>query len=158
MDNNPFWEYSISVYSTDRIREILLQWQDVYGCDVNLALCCCWLAANARQLEPEQLVQLQQAAAPWRAQCLMPLRAARLFAGQQEGAEAVYQQLKSVELVAERWQQDRLYACVEDLGLEPAKGEGVAATNLRLYCALLSGVEWSDLAEDATELIALLAL
>jgi uncharacterized protein (TIGR02444 family) len=157
IDSNPFWNYTLEVYSVDQIREIVLRWQDDYGCDVNMVLCCCWLASRRQRLTDGQLAELQRVGAQWRSQCLLPLRNVRRYVKQQANAESLYRQLKDAEISAEKWHQLGLFQCAEGFALDPdLDGSGVGVDNLQGYCQLLSGVEWSDLAEEATQLQGLL--
>lgn len=159
MDSKSFWNYSLAAYDIDRVRQIVLRLQDDYGGDVNMLLFCCWLASRGQRLDDEQLLALQRAGAQWRSQCLIPLRTIRRFAGQQDKAESLYQQLKVVELSAEQMHQQCLLQCAGTF-IQPAVdgSAAIAADNLRGYCRLLSGVEWVELAEDITELLVLLKL
>lgn len=159
MDTNPFWTYSLSAYGIDRVREIMLHWQDDYGGDVNILLCCCWLASKQQRLDEDQLSLLLKAGAHWRAQCLLPLRSVRRFVREQPATDLLYQQLKDAEISAEQWHQQCLFDCIEGFEQSPASGiEGAGMDNLQNYCQFLSGVEWSDLSEDATELLGALKL
>ena len=159
MDSNPFWNYTLEVYGVDRIREIVLRWQDDYGCDVNMVLCCCWLASRQQRLTDGQLAELQRVGAQWRSQCLLPLRNIRRYVKPQANAESLYRQLKDAEISAEKWHQLGLFQCAEGFALDPdLDGSGVGVDNLQGYCQLLSGVEWSDLGEEATQLQGLLKL
>jgi uncharacterized protein (TIGR02444 family) len=159
MNSKSYWNYSLAAYDIDRVRQITLRLQDDYGCDVNMLLFCCWLASRGQRLDDEQLLALQRAGAQWRSQCVIPLRNIRRFAGQQGDVEPLYQQLKAVELSAELQHQQYLLQCAEAF-IRPAGGdpEGLAGDSLRAYCRLLSGVEWSELAEDIAELLVLLKL
>jgi uncharacterized protein (TIGR02444 family) len=159
MDTNPFWNYTLEVYGVDRVRDIVLRWQDDYGCDVNMILCCCWLAGQRQRLSDDQLAELQRVGAQWRSQCLLPLRNIRRYVKPQANTASLYRQLKDAEINAEKWQQLGLFQCAEGFALDPSlDGSGVGVDNLQGYCQLLSGVEWSDLAEEATELQGLLKL
>ena len=156
-DSNPFWNYTLEVYGIDRVREIVLLWQDDYGCDVNMLLCCCWLAGRGHRLNDEQLAALQRVGAQWRSQCLLPLRNIRRYVKPQVNTESLYQQLKDAEVSAEQWHQQGLFECADAFtqNTDP-DASGTLLENLQGYCRLLSGVEWRDLAEEAAELAGLL--
>ncbi len=158
-DNNPLWNYTLEVYGIDRVREIVLRWQDDYGCDVNMLLCCCWLGSQGQQLDDEQFSALQRVGAQWRSQCLLPLRTIRRYVKPQTNTETLYQQLKEAEISAEQWHQQGLFECANAFTIKPEPGSaGVGLENVQGYCRLLSGVEWCDLAEEAAELMGLLKL
>jgi uncharacterized protein (TIGR02444 family) len=160
MQSNPLWAYSLRVYGIERVREIVLGWQDNYGCDVNMLLCCCWLGSQQQRLDETQLGVLLEAGAQWRAQCLLPLRSVRRFVREQAAGDLLYRQLKDAEISAEQWHQQRLFVCIEsfghDLARASASADAAGMDNLQMYCQFLNGVQWSDLAEEAIELLTLL--
>lgn len=159
MDNNPFWNYTLHVYEIETVRNILLRWQDDYGCDVNVLLCCCWLASRQQQLTEAQLLELQRVCELWRSQCLLPLRNIRRYVKQQPAADSIYQQLKSAEISAEQWQQDLMFQCQQSFSWEDVENsQGPGALNLRRYFGLLNTAKWDEVVADAEELLSLLKL
>ena len=45
---HPFWDFSLSVYSTEGVPAACLVLQDHHQVDVNVILFCCWLGASGR--------------------------------------------------------------------------------------------------------------
>lgn len=168
MEQNPFWEYSLQIYAQPGVKSLLLELQEEYGADVNLLLCCCWLASESRILATAEMAALVAACAKWRGQCIIPLRGVREFLKSQsdgasdnsEGSAAapvqdLYEQVKALELRAERWQQDLI---VEQLSTLPQTRceqdkEEIARQLLQDYCSRLPGVDWQELSAQIGELL-----
>ena len=158
MQDNPFWQYSLSVYGRPGVEQPLIQLQDEYGADVNLLLCCCWLGQQGVVLSSEQLSALIKASARWRGECIIPLRGVRRFVKEQAEAGDFYQQLKQLEIDAERIQQDLMYQQLQELTSGAGSADDQACSqNLQTYTATLPGVEWHDVADTIAELIAAIA-
>jgi TIGR02444 family protein len=139
MTDNPFWDFSLTVYARPGVPAACLDLQDRRGLDVNVLLFAAWagMACGVR-LSAEELARVDSAVEPWRGEVVRPLRAVRRRVKGEDAA--LYEQLKAAELAAERIQQDRLFAVS---GLTPAPGDRVesgrvelgvelAAANLRL--------------------------
>ncbi|MCR8922219.1 TIGR02444 family protein [Dasania sp. GY-MA-18] len=134
MDNNPFWQYSLTVYRRPAVAELCLQLQDDYGVDINMLLCAAWLASIGQPLTASLLQTLQTESEQWQQQCVQPLREARRFLKHNSSAD-IYQQAKALELQAEAVQQQRLYLHVRQLPLAAAQQDLLPAN----VAAYLSG-------------------
>lgn len=158
MQDNPFWTYSLALYAQDGVKSLLLTLQDDYGADVNLLLCCCWLGSLQQELTAEQCSLLVKVSASWRAECVMPLRSVRRFLKAQSECDDFREQVKSLELEAERKQQALLYQQLDLLGLTQAinGGKDCSAQNLDTYCRALPGIESSEMAETVTQLLSVI--
>jgi uncharacterized protein (TIGR02444 family) len=138
--DNFFWSFSISLYSRPGIKPLLLRLQDDFSADVNMLLCCCWLGAESQPVTDIELRQLIAATAQWREQCILPLRAVRRFLASQVVTETYRKQLASLEIDAERWQQDKLFECVQAFNVPFQPGENTALENLLSYGNYLPNV------------------
>lgn len=139
MQDNLLWRYSLAVYQREGVANILLRLQDKFSADINLLLCCCWLGQKQRLLSVVQVTELEAVTANWRQQCLIPLRAIRRYVKTEVGQDELYQQFKSLELMAERRQQDLLVARLDRLELSGSPGDVKYCIheNLRAYITLL---------------------
>ena len=118
---NPFWDFSLAVYADQRVREACLEAQDEHGADVNILLLCCWLGFVGVKVTHESIRRLDALVEGWRAEAILPLRALRARLRQPVGpidvamAEPVREQVKQAELLAEKTEQDLLYAALQTL-------------------------------------------
>lgn len=100
-----FWRFSLAIYARPGVAPACLVLQDRHGCDVNLALYCCWLGVSGRgRLDPDSLAAADEAVAGWRRTVVENFRAARraIKAAAIAGSESLYTKAKAVELEAER--------------------------------------------------------
>ena len=107
--DNPFWQFSLSIYGLEGMPPICLALQDELGFDVNILLYAAWLAALDKRLTSPHLAGLEDRVRPWRQQVVQPLRALRRQLRQYPPAVAVREQLKQLELDSERQQQDAMW-------------------------------------------------
>ena len=112
--SNPFWDYSLSVYSNPGVADACLSAQDECGLDVNLVLYAGWLSLSGRVLTEEHLALLEAAVVEWRERAVVPLRSLRRDLTTLPGAGALREQIKALELSAERAQQDIMWQCFRD--------------------------------------------
>lgn len=154
MGQNLLWNYSLSVYSKPDVEALLLLLQDRFGADINLVLCCLWLATQGRELDSHVLESLRIISADCQAKCIMPLRAARRGLRDLNGAESIREEVKAIELKAERWQQDLCYRQIGHLSLvvnnKPVAEIGLM--NLRRYAEGLLGVDGNEIASFLVDL------
>ena len=150
------WDYSLAVYARSGVPAACLALQARHGLDVNVLLFCCWAGQCGRALTPEEIDGLMAAVGPWHERAVKPLRAVRRWLKTREtapgaAAEALRQEVKALELEAERIEQQIL---AETLALgEGAPAAALAAANLKAYLGvqkLRAG------AEDTADLASLL--
>lgn len=155
MEPNLLWNYSLSVYGKPNVEGLLLLLQDRFGADVNVVLCCLWLATQGQELDSPVLASLLKISATCQAKCIMPLRALRRGLKEVDGAEAIREEIKSIELKAERWQQDLCYRQIEHLSgvANSQSAVEIGQLNLRRYTEALMGVVWNDLSNVVIDLI-----
>jgi uncharacterized protein (TIGR02444 family) len=111
--DNPFWEFSLSLYGRPGVAEACLALQDRHGLDVNLVLYCCWAGARARRLDASEVARLAATVAEWQGAVVRPLRAARRHLKGLAGADGgrladLRSRVKDCELAAERIEQAML--------------------------------------------------
>jgi uncharacterized protein (TIGR02444 family) len=128
---NPLWDYSLATYSLDEVAAACLALQDTFGIDVNLLLYAAWLAHLDRRLTDSHLTELEALIADWRDKVVMPLRAVRRHLLAYPDATGLRNDVKSLELCAEREQQDLMYAFYQQ-ATELAPSNGSLSQNLSL--------------------------
>ncbi|MFA5679114.1 MAG: TIGR02444 family protein [Pseudomonas sp.] len=100
-----FWDFACHLYRRDGVEHACLQLQDNAGVDVSAVLLCCWLGQAYGEHAGRHLETLLADAATWSRQLVAPLRRARYWYRSRPDAmrdAALYQQLKDVELMAEK--------------------------------------------------------
>jgi uncharacterized protein (TIGR02444 family) len=138
-----FWDFSLAVYGRPGVAPACLALQDRHGLDVNLLLYCGWCGSRGRALSGEEIAALDARVADWRREVVLPLRGVRRWMKTQEAAPgeeagALRDEVKRLELEAERIEQDLLFAASE--GEAGAASPAAAANNMASYLAFL-GVE-----------------
>lgn len=109
-----FWSWSLREYEEASLRAALLDLQDRFSFNVNVILFCCWCARDFEALPDGAIAEAMRRTEEWRASVTARLRAARrtvrLDTDDHEKIPALYDAIKSAELMAERVEQDRLEA------------------------------------------------
>ncbi len=139
---NPFWSFSLALYERPGVELACLRLQNKAAMDVNLALLCCWLGMRGVFLPKESLQHLIDQTEAWRQTVIGPIRDARIASksvelpAEMNGRDAFREDLKQVELAAERMLQDMLYLMLNELpgkdGREADPG-GLVRGNLSRY-------------------------
>ena len=110
------WSFALSTYARPGVEAACLRLQE-QGADVCLLLCGAWLEQRGVARLPERVVALQQLARPWRTDVVEPLREIRrqwrVIAQQDVQLAALREQLKTMELQAERTLLTRLEALAQ---------------------------------------------
>jgi len=104
------WNFALERYGATGVAPACLQLQDDFGVDVCLLLCTLWCAEHGCALDPARLAQLDAQCAPWRCRVVQPLRQQRRAWRGDASRERDYEDLKRLELQAERLQLERLAA------------------------------------------------
>ena len=132
--NNPLWDYSLVQYGKADVADTCLALQDGCGLDVNVLLYAAWLGSRGQRLQVEHLDALEREIVQWRKQVVLPLRGLRQEWRSYAPAAVLREQLKGLELRAEREQQDLMWAFYQASPALPANG-GDVGENLRLVAA-----------------------
>lgn len=152
-----FWDFSVTAYGRPGVAPACLALQERHGLDVNLLLYCAWCGSRGRRLEETALRALDGRIAAWREEVVRPLRAVRRWLKTQETAlgedpQALRQEIKRLELEAERIEQELLAAEAAEAHGQPSPKTGAA--NMALYLAFLgclpSTTDIADLAAVLT--------
>jgi len=124
------WRFSLAVYGRPGVDAACIDLQDRLGVDVNLLLLALWAGAVCgARLSGAEAERLAAEAAAWHRPVVAPLRGVRRHLKGIDGAEALRQAVKAVELESERLEQVRLCRAS---GLRPGTPDWDAAeANLR---------------------------
>lgn len=105
------WSFAITVYARPGVQQECLALQEAGG-NVCLILCGLWLEIRGVEPVRERITALQAIAEPWHAQVIAPLRTLRQAWRMQAGADTdlsvLREQVKALELAAERTLLQRL--------------------------------------------------
>jgi len=101
------WAFSERVFAQIQVKRILLELQDTYQLDVDIALWCCWLEVNAICLAKDTLEDAQLAVGEVNQSVLSHLRTARRSLRNSGGFSSVQErvickQILSAELMIEK--------------------------------------------------------
>ena len=161
IDPAAFWEFSLAYYASEPVGSACLSLQERRGADVNILLCCCWLATIGLRLELPALDAASVAVEPWRRQVLEPLRATRRSAWRdfpdlaKAARDAVKQGILAAELEAERVAQAMIVTAIApdvSAGGEMAS-RALAGTMLESYLGLIIPEPDPKDAEDVAALL-----
>lgn len=150
----PLWHFSLRFYAQPGIATACLALQNDCDADVNLLLCALWLGSIRRMVSIDQLQTLDQGVARWRCAAVRPLRAIRSALrhekplADQAGIDRLRDQIKALELQAEKLQQFELARLVQALEAAPGAVPAIdasasnapmkaAETNLDVYQTML---------------------
>ncbi|MFC6337183.1 TIGR02444 family protein [Pseudomonas sp. CCM 7891] len=116
------WSFALSTYARPGVENTCLRLQE-QGADVCLLLCGLWLEQQGVAPEPARVLALRQIAGPWQDEVVEPLRRVRkqwrAMAQHNAGLDALREQVKALELEAER----QLLLCLETRAQEWPTGE-----------------------------------
>lgn len=114
--NNPFWQFSLSVYAQPDVADQLLHWQDKQGLDINLFLFSAWLLTKKRCLATLDMPALRS----WQQELILPIRQLRISLKKIDSelvVESVRSLIQQAELSAEQQLQAWLYGNYEKLSV-----------------------------------------
>jgi len=136
----PFWRFSLKFYRQPSVSEACIALQDEFGVDVNLLLFLLWLASDDRQLSVDEVRMLDDNVRDWRNLTIVPIRDVRR---KLKGAatlvdpgaqEAFRNKVKTVELEAERLQQEAMCTMAAGMTSEAAPSvEAAARASIAAY-------------------------
>ncbi len=110
------WLFAQELYQQPGVEAACLRLQ-AYGADVCLLLCAAWLERRQIDCNATRAEALRQFAQPWQQQVVVPLRQLRQSwrerAAGDDALALLREQVKQLELVAERQQLQRLAQCSE---------------------------------------------
>jgi uncharacterized protein (TIGR02444 family) len=158
LSENPFWEFSLAVYSQPGVAEACLRLQDDAGADVNLLLYCCWMAAvSDHAMSRAGVGQAVAATRKWRDGVVAPLRAVRRRLKDRtaglppESVEGLRAEVKRIELESERLEQNLLYRMGGAVSRKAAGGPAARARaeqNIKAYLSVIGAAESPQAVQD----------
>jgi uncharacterized protein (TIGR02444 family) len=108
--DNPFWQFSLSLWQQDGVQESLLKLQDQHEWLINRVLFSCWCGLH-KTLPTEMDEALLIQATAWQRQWVNPLRERRHQLNTEiPWHQALKKQLQHTELLSEQIEQAILYA------------------------------------------------
>lgn len=152
------WAFSLDRYARAGVRDACLDLQDRFGADVNVVLLALWAGAGEVALSGPDFEAITAAGAgAWQRDAVAPLRAARRnikafnAVRRDPGVEAMRDQLKRLELEAERQAQRLLAAAFAArfgsgaaVDRTPAAATAVARNNLSNYLERVAPGQTAD--------------
>ncbi len=144
---SPFWRFSLRFYRAPKVADVCIALQEEAGVDVNLLLFLLWQATHERALAASEVAALEARIAPWRDMTVIPLRAVRRALKSPpalvEGgtAEGFRTRIKSVELEAERLQQEAMHELgrASPVGAPAPSVQAAASANIAAYVPICRG-------------------
>lgn len=130
-----FWDWALVAYRAPGVSDACLTLQDTHGHNVPLLLWAGWTAATGRALDEETIEAACDAARAWDGAAVGPLRAVRRTLKApipdigNAGREALSEQVKAIELAAER-------ALMADLEALVPAGSGPAMPKVEALVAV----------------------
>ena len=110
--DNPFWQFSLTVYQQPNCADFLLDAQNRYGLDVNVLLYIGWLAHQKKSLKLSST--FISTIGSFQQNVVQPIRKIRIAVKKIKNAE-FYEALKRLELLAENLEQQRLYRLFDQM-------------------------------------------
>jgi uncharacterized protein (TIGR02444 family) len=147
--DNPFWKFSLAVYSTDGVANECLALQNDLDLDVNILLFCAWLGSSLKvDLSIDDVESIVAAVKPWHESVVKPLRSVRQFTRDVSvhGAADLRAQVKINELHAECIEQEMLYAYAKQRWPEAGVGSACSSES-----NILTFLEFSECRGDAKD-------
>lgn len=124
------WNFALELYARPGVEQACLDLQDA-GNDVCLLLTGAWLQQRGVRCVDERLRALTEVAGPWQREVVSPLRQTRRHwraaAGQDAELAALREQIKKLELQAERVLLERLQALAANWPDEEAQSDWLLA-------------------------------
>ena len=137
------WTFSNRIYRAEGVAAACIDLQDRHGLDVNMLLFCCWAGVELGRLPESTLVDADAISAPWSENVVGPIRHARRWLKANRGESPLRDQIRSIELDAERREQHELEAFANSIeGVGP--GPDAVESNVETWLTR-SGVELDDL-------------
>ncbi|MGE8295294.1 MAG: TIGR02444 family protein [Pseudomonas sp.] len=120
------WNFALERYARAGVEQACLQLQEA-GSDVCLLLTGAWLQGRGVRCLDQRLCALRNVAGPWQREVISPLRQTRrdwrAAAGQDTELAALREQVKKLELQAERVLFERLQALAEGWPAEASEDD-----------------------------------
>ena len=140
---NKFWDFSVKIYQYPEVEKACLELQDNHGLSVVMLLYCIWVGVFRGEFEDDIYTRASTFSLSWDNGVVMPLREVRRWIKSSQGeqmvsVEPLREQIKAVELDAERFQMsilEGLYSETKGMPFDTEKQLLASARNLARYCA-----------------------
>jgi uncharacterized protein (TIGR02444 family) len=148
-----FWDWALGAYREPGVSEACLDLQDGAGQNVPLLLWAAWTAATGRALDADTIEAACDAARAWEGVAVLPLRNVRRTLKKpipdigDAGREALREQVKAVELAAERYLMADLEALIDGPGGSPRPALEALAAVARVWSRVVPRPALTVLAE-----------
>lgn len=123
------WNFALELYAKQGVEQACLELQDA-GSDVCLLLTGAWLQRRGVRCLDERVHAVQELARSWQREVISPLRQTRrdwrTAAGEDTELAALREQIKKLELQAERVLLERLQALAENWPREAGEDDWLA--------------------------------
>ena len=150
-EENVFWRFSLTRYGRPGAASLFLEAQSRHDADVNLLLFGLWLGSTGHLATRDGVFRARESVAGWHGEVVRSLRHARSWMkqcgiGDPERREALREEIKRLEIEAERQEQDLLFALwrtdkAAGAVLFPPAGDSATAMadNLAAFLGLSAG-------------------
>ena len=128
-NNNPFWQFSLTIWQDKDLQHRLIQLQDEQAVDVNLCLFALWLSRQGQSIETVAEKALQTSAY-WQDEFIQPLRTLRRKSVG-DNIQSLKSKLMKAELQAEQAEQEALYLLQSEVFISSENFETTLKTNLQ---------------------------
>ena len=138
-----FWDFSNRIYQREAVQQACLELQNQHNLDVNMLLFCIWSGIVHGELADALYGKALRVSSNWRSRLVHPLRQARSWmktglasAGFKDDPSylELREQIKVIELKAERLQQLELERLVESQPAADFDQTLAIVQNLKRYC------------------------
>lgn len=143
---NPFWNFSLEVYSKKGVSDACIALQEKCGVDVNILLFCCWTASVGHPvLSKHEVTLLCRSAADWNYDIVQKLRSVRKsfkiknYECDEEEVRQLQNQILEVEIKAEQIEQFKLMRTItvlENDSVTEIQRINNAVENISLYFSM----------------------
>lgn len=137
--DNPFWQFSLKVYSSPDVRQHCFTLQNDWQANVNLILFSCWAAYALDDLDDGEWLAACRSIDDWHEPVTVALRQIRHYLSshkEQELTGQYYNQVLNLEITSEAFQQKKLSQYFEKhMKIKPCKDEDKAVRYLQIYFA-----------------------
>ena len=144
--DNPFWQFSLTVYARPGVAAVCLDLQNALNIDVNVLLFVAWIgAAKDIILDDRSLATIEARTRGWNDSVVRPLRTVRqnmksLPEMANQPADALRKDIAALELRAEQVEQALLFGTAEEVrGTPAADGKTAIHANVTRFVSRMAG-------------------
>ena len=156
---NPFWTFSLRLYGRSGVAPACLALQSRRSVDVNVLLYCLWLGMERGvAIAESDAARITQSVARWHEDVVVPLRVLRTAlktdprAAPPQLSDALRNDIKRIELDAERIEQQILFTQKWSDALGASRSTAIARENARAYLKSL-GIQPDSLDDNDVGII-----